>query len=246
MQAKREPMSVVRFGLMVLMFLIGGAGLYMGIQTWGTEPSLSWTLPLKDEVIAIDAGHGGVDPGAVSASGLVEKDITLAIAEKLRDLLQQAGAQVVMTREVDRDLAPAELKGYSKRKNADLHERVQLIQREQAGLLISLHGNAVPESKWSGALTIYDSKFPESKLVAANIQESLRENLNMSRSIVETDNVYILKRAELPGALVELGFLSNPEEAQRLTQRSYQEKLAMSIYLGLLKYYEQQKRVVVY
>ena len=81
-----------------------------------------WTLPLSGKTIAIDAGHGGVDGGAVSKQGVIEKDLNLAIALYLRDYLQQAGAIVVMTREGDYDLATGDAKAYSKRKTEDLIE----------------------------------------------------------------------------------------------------------------------------
>ncbi|MGZ4162525.1 MAG: N-acetylmuramoyl-L-alanine amidase, partial [Tumebacillaceae bacterium] len=103
---KRSRTPVWRFAVVVVFFLVGITGLYVGINNMMTEPSsLSWTLPLQGQVIAIDAGHGGVDPGAVSSDGILEKDVTLQVAMQLRDLLQQAGAHVLMIREDDRDLA---------------------------------------------------------------------------------------------------------------------------------------------
>src|SRR5690606_31164889 len=83
-----------------------------------------WTLPLSGKTIVIDAGHGGVDGGAVSKQGLIEKDLNLAIALQLRDYLQQSGAVVVLTREGDYDLADDGVRSYSKRKTADLLQRV--------------------------------------------------------------------------------------------------------------------------
>ena len=234
---KRKAMPVWRFGVVAVFFLIGALGLYMGIGHWESEPSLSWTLPLKDEVIAIDAGHGGVDPGAVSDAGILEKEITLDVAYKLRDLLQQAGAHVVIIRSEDRDLAQESTKGYSRRKTEDLKMRAETVRNAQADLMISLHCNAVPSSKWTGAQTLYNGEHPESKVLAQSIQEALRDNLGMSRSITERNDIYLLKRSETVGALVELGFLSNPREAQQLTDEKHQQALAMSVYQGIIKYY---------
>ncbi|MDF2724865.1 MAG: N-acetylmuramoyl-L-alanine amidase, partial [Paenibacillus sp.] len=93
-----------------------------------------WTMPLSGKVIALDAGHGGVDGGASSKEGVIEKDVSLDVALYLRDYLQQAGAVVVMTRESDRDLAEESTKGYSKRKTEDLLNRVELIQRYKANM----------------------------------------------------------------------------------------------------------------
>lgn len=237
---KRSPIPVWRFAVMVLFFLVGITGLYIGVINMMTEPSsLSWTLPLQGQVIALDAGHGGVDPGAVSADGTLEKTVTLQVADDLRDLLQQAGAQVIMTREEDRDLASADTKGYSRRKTEDLKERATQVRESNAGILITLHCNALPQTQWSGAQTFYNDKREESKRLATEIQTALRETLNMTRTVKKQNEMYLLKRAEKPAALVELGFLSNPEESQLLTQKDHQQKLALAVYKGILAYYEQ-------
>lgn len=114
-----------------------------------------WSLPLSGKIIAIDAGHGGPDGGAVSKNGLIEKDINLSVSLYLRDYLQQAGAIVVMTREGDYDLAGEATKGYSKRKTEDLKQRVRSIEEEGADLFISVHMNSVPSNRWSGAQTFF-------------------------------------------------------------------------------------------
>jgi len=235
-------MSVARFTVLVLFFIIAGWGLYTGIDQWSSEPSLAWALPLRDKVIVIDAGHGGIDPGAVSDSGILEKEITLPVAKRLRDYLQQAGARVIMLREDDRDLAREETRGYSRRKNEDLKERARIVREANASLLLSVHCNAVESSRWSGAQTLYNGTRPESKKLAASIQDSMREQLGVSRSIVERNDLYLLRYARTPGAMVELGFLSHPEEAEKLAQARYQELLVLSIYKGVLGYYADMER----
>jgi N-acetylmuramoyl-L-alanine amidase len=238
---KRSRTPVWRFAIMVLFFLVGITGLYVGVNNMMTEPSsLSWTLPLQGQVVALDAGHGGVDPGAVSRDGTLEKAVTLQVADLLRDLLQQAGAQVVMTREDDRDLASEQTKGYSRRKSEDLKERATLVRESNAGIFISLHCNALPSSQWSGAQTFYNDQKDESKVLATEIQTALRETLNMTRTVKRQNDLYLLKRADKPAALVELGFLSNPEEAKLLTQKDHQQKLALAVYKGILSYYAQK------
>jgi N-acetylmuramoyl-L-alanine amidase len=235
----RKEMPVWRFGVLIVFLLIGSLGLYWGIGKWLTEPILSWTLPLKGQVIVIDAGHGGVDPGAVSDTGVLEKDVNLKVALKLRDLLQQAGAQVVLVREEDRDLARTETKGYTRRKVEDLKERVELLNELRPTVFLSLHCNAVESERQSGAQTFYNGTLPESKLLASSIQEGLRETLEMGRVVKERGDIFILKRAEVPGALVEMGFLSNPEEAKKLTDERHQSALALAIYKGVLSYFAQ-------
>lgn len=207
-----------------------------------TETWSAWSMPLSGKVIAVDAGHGGPDGGAISKDGVNEKDINLAIALYLRDYLQQAGAIVVMTREEDKDLASPETKGYSKRKTEDLKERVNIVNRAQAELLLSIHLNSIPSPRWSGAQTFYNPDKPGSDVLAAHIQAELKRNLqNTDRVSKENDSFYPLKAISVPGALVEVGFLSNPEEAQLMASESYQKKVAAAIYQGVLKYCSGEK-----
>lgn len=119
------------------------------------KTSNTWSLPLAGKVIALDAGHGGPDGGAVSRQGVIEKDVNLAITLYLRDYLQQAGALVIMTREGDYDLAAESTKGYSKRKTEDLKQRVRMIEDSKADLFISMHLNSIPSNRWRGAQTFF-------------------------------------------------------------------------------------------
>lgn len=201
-----------------------------------------WTMPLSGKVIAVDAGHGGPDGGASSKEGVTEKDINLAIALHLRDYLQEAGAIVVLTREEDKDLASPDTKGLSKRKTEDLLQRAKVVNQAQADLVISIHLNSIPSPKWRGAQTFYNSEKPGANVLAAHIQSELRRNLeNTDRVAKENDTFYPLKAVSIPGALVEVGFLSNPEEARLMTMESYQKKVASAIYQGVLKYCSGEK-----
>lgn len=194
-------------------------------------------LPLSGYIIAIDAGHGGADGGAVSADGVVEKDITLELALKVRDYLQQAGALVIMTRDGDYDLASEDTKGYSKRKVEDLKKRVQLINQSDAEILVSIHLNSIPSSKWSGSQSFYTIGSEEGKLLATKIQEQLINITGNTNRVPLPDNrVYLLKKVTIPAVIVEVGFLSNPEETKLMQEEDYQRKLAHAIYLGITQY----------
>ena len=196
-----------------------------------------WTLPLSGKVIAIDPGHGGVDGGAVSRDGVIEKHINLIIALHLRDYLQQAGAIVVMTREEDKDLASSETKGLSRRKTEDLINRVKLINGKHADMLVSIHLNSLPSSGSHGAQVFYYPSHEDNKVLATFIQDELRKNLENTKRLANIVNtVYLLKAVKAPSTLVEIGFLSNPEEAKLLTKEDYQKKVAAAIYRGILKY----------
>lgn len=219
------------FGFLLLIYLI-----QMPIQqpdtTWA-----SWSLPLSGKVIVLDPGHGGPDGGAVGKDQTVEKDIALDVSKKLQRYLQQAGALVYMTRETDRDLAAEDTQGLSRRKSEDIRNRLQFIESKDADFFLSIHLNALPSERWRGAQTFYYPSLAENAHLARMIQAEIRRNLeNTDREALQINGVYLLKHAEIPGALVEIGFLSNVEERELLKQSEYQEKMAASIYHGVLRY----------
>ncbi|WP_163539083.1 N-acetylmuramoyl-L-alanine amidase CwlD [Gracilibacillus sp. YIM 98692] len=197
----------------------------------------SWSLPLAGKTVVIDPGHGGVDGGAVGDDNTLEKDITLAVSNMLRDYLQQAGAVVYLTREGDYDLAEEDTQGYSKRKVEDIHQRVAFIKEKEADLFVSVHLNALPNKKWKGAQTFYFPGKEKNELLATSIQDEIIRNLeNTNRKALPLHQIFLLKYAETTGALVEIGFLSNSEERGLLKTRRYQQKMAASIYEGILHY----------
>ncbi|MFS0883522.1 N-acetylmuramoyl-L-alanine amidase CwlD [Metabacillus niabensis] len=201
----------------------------------------SWNLPLTGKVIYLDPGHGGPDGGAVGST-LQEKDVALSISLKLRDYLQEQGALVLMTREEDVDLADKDTSGYSRRKVEDLKKRVEIINESEAELFLSIHLNAIPSAKWSGAQTFYHGKFVENENVAKFIQDELRRNLENTERVAKPINgIYLLNKVEKPGALVEVGFLSNPLEEKMLSTEEYQEEVAASIYNGILRYFSNEE-----
>lgn len=202
-----------------------------------------WSAPLARKIIAIDAGHGGPDGGTVGREGLIEKDINLTIALLLRDYLQQSGAIVVMTRESDHDLARSNTKGYARRKAEDLKNRVLYIEEKKADVVISLHMNSVPSSRWSGAQTFYTHRHPDNAQLAKWIQSEIRYNLNNTDRVAKlTDRkLYLMDHLLIPSVLVESGFLSNPEESRMLASEEYQRKLAASIYKGILRFIAGEK-----
>lgn len=219
------------FGLILLIYLIRYP-LQPLNSMWKT-----WSLPLTGKRIVLDAGHGGPDGGAEGRDGTKEKDITLQVVKYLRDYLQQAGALVYLTRETDEDLADSDIKGLSRRKSQDIRRRLDIIHDKKADFFLTIHLNAMASSKWRGAQTFYYPKFAESAHLARMIQSEIIYNLqNTSREALTINNVYLLKEAEVPGALVEIGFLSNEEERELLKQEEYQLQMANSIYEGILRY----------
>ncbi len=190
----------------------------------------------KDVVIVIDAGHGGADPGAVSVNGIaVEKELNLAIAQKLQGYLQEAGYTVVMTRTADEDLA-GEADG--SRKQTDMKERIRVMKEAEGDLMISIHQNSFPEGKYWGPQVFFQKHSEKAAALALLVQSEMNaftapENTRQAKS---NDSYYILKNAPLAAVLVECGFLSNEGESQRLTDENYQKKVAWGIYSGIEKY----------
>ncbi|HJA39904.1 MAG TPA: N-acetylmuramoyl-L-alanine amidase CwlD [Firmicutes bacterium] len=203
--------------------------LFLGHKDQLKESIQSWGFPLIHTTVVLDPGHGGPDGGAIRGD-LMEKDMTLAISLKVRDYLSEQGVMVVMTRETDRDLAAKGTEGLSKRKTEDLHKRLEIINGSQADLFVSIHLNALNETQYRGAQTFYNMQNKESEQFAKQMQASFQKNLaNTEREARPIQNVYLIKNAKVPGALAEVGFLSNESERALLADPSYQEKIALSI-----------------
>jgi N-acetylmuramoyl-L-alanine amidase len=183
-------------------------------------------------VIGVDPGHGGYDPGVIKGD-LKEKDIVLAIGLFLRKYLQQGGAWVVMTRDRDVDFLEA-VAGPKKR--LDMQNRLRIIEEAGVDLLISIHTNGMNSSLWRGAQVFYQQGSEEGKLLAGAIQDELRRVAKNTDRQVKGGDFFILREASMNGALVEVGFLSNPEEAALLATPEYQKKIAWAIYLGIISY----------
>lgn len=236
--SKRAKIIAFTVGLVILFFILQ-YDYFKTKESWS-----SWSLPLSGQIILLDPGHGGPDGGA-GEEGAIEKDIALSVSKKLRDYLQEQGALVIMTREEDKDLAEDGTRGYSRRKTEDLKKRLAMINESEANFFVSIHLNSIPSQKWSGAQTFYAPQLKENAKAAKFIQDELRINLeNTDRKAKPLSSVYILKNAQKPGVLVEVGFLSNPTEKQLLKTEEYQEKVAASIYKGMLRYFSNENELI--
>jgi len=218
--------------------------LFISIGFLSRNTIAAFSMPVRNTVVVIDAGHGGRDPGASGKSGVVEKEINLKIAFKLRRLIEQAGGTAIMIREDDTGLYTEGGNRRETRKREDLKNRHALINSCGADILISIHLNSFPESKYYGAQTFYQEGDEKSKKLAELIQaEAIRVlNRGNDRKAKSIDSIYILKNNQMPGALVECGFLSNPEEERLLQDDHYQEKIAWSIFTGIVRFMESEKQ----
>jgi N-acetylmuramoyl-L-alanine amidase len=230
--SKRKA-QIIGVGVGILAFILIIQNQLTSNDSWN-----SWNLPLSGEIIILDPGHGGIDGGASYRGEVFERDIALNIALKVKDYLQEQGALVLLTREDYNDLADSGTKGVRNRKVEDLKKRVKFINNSDASSFVTIHLNAIPSERWRGAQTFYYGSFEENKRLATFVQTEIKRNLeNTNRSAKPISGIYLLKKAQIPGALVEVGFLSNTHERNLLTTESYQEKMAASIYKGILRYY---------
>ena len=183
----------------------------------------------KDQVvIVVDPGHGGEDPGKVGTNDVLEKDLNLQIAKKVKKLLEEAGIKIVMTRTNDK---------VPDAKKEDLNQRVQLINETKPKLALCIHQNSYPDAAIKGAQVFYHTITPEAEDVASMVQEELRTvDPTNTRQIKENDTYYMLKNCQVPTIIVECGFLTNPDEAAKLTQEEYQDQIAQAICEGVVKW----------
>lgn len=198
-------------------------------------------MPVTNKTIVLDAGHGGIDPGALTKDkDTTEKDVNLAITLKIRELLEASGALVILTREDDSSLyQEASNKTIRQKYNENLKNRKKIIEESDADMFVSIHLNAFEQSKYYGAQTFYPEGKEESVQLSKYIQEELKRVIDKTnnREIKPRDDIYLLKENKIPSVLIECGFLSNEKEAKLLVNEKYQEKIAWSIYVGIQKYF---------
>jgi N-acetylmuramoyl-L-alanine amidase len=185
--------------------------------------------------VVIDVGHGGIDSGKVSAEGILEKDVNLAIAKKLKSLLEQEDVQVTLTRDSDRGLYE---ESDSNKKVADLQNRCSLIEKIQPDCTVSIHQNSYSSPSVSGAQVFYFAQSAQGEALAKQIQASLVQRVDPEnhRQARANDSYYMLKRTASPTVIVECGFLSNPDEAALLVTEDYQNRLVWAIHMGVMEY----------
>ena len=201
----------------------------------GAEKIREILLSSKDKIIIVDAGHGGKDPGKVGIHNELEKDINLSIAMKLKDRLLEQGFSVIMTRTKDEGL-------YSEydrnKKMADLRKRVEIVNSSDALCMVSIHQNSFTSSRERGSQVFYYSTSDLSEGLAKCVQNSLKEKINKDNKREEKSNgsYYLLKKTYKPAVIVECGFLSNGEEATKLSDEKYQGEIARAICEGIINW----------
>lgn len=191
------------------------------VANWLVSPAVKG---MKGKVIVIDPGHGGSDPGAVGKNKTQEKVINLQTANELKALLVKAGAKVIMTRTSNTS------------RKLELSERVAISHKNQADVFISIHYNAGGPTA-TGIDTFYDTTYGNEAELAKCIQTEVIKQTGMKSRGVKTAGFYVVKKNEMPSVLVELGFISNPQEEKLISSKAYQQKAAKGIFNGLNKYF---------
>lgn len=187
----------------------------------------------ENEIVIIDAGHGGKDPGKIGVNDVLEKDLNLQIAKKVKENLEKQKVTVIMTREDD----TAE-----DGKMADMKKRVALINEEKPAIAVSIHQNSYSQADIKGAQVFYYEHSEVGKNAALMMQEELKQiDSENTREAKGNDTYYLLKKTEVPTIIVECGFLSNAQEAEKLTDETYQNELANAICDGIIKWLKQRR-----
>ncbi len=214
---------------------------------WFFSKDVSVTVPasadagenVNKKVIVLDAGHGGIDGGCVSVNGVAEKGINLSIVQTLRDCFDILGFDVVCTREDDRSIHDSGVEGIGKQKLSDMKNRLDIINRYDDALVLSVHQNQFVDERYSGAQMFYAKDSDDSRRLAECMKKqivSLLQPNNERETKPVGKEIYLIHNAKSPSVLVECGFLSNHDEAKLLESADYQKKVAFTILTGAQEY----------
>lgn len=227
--------NIIAFVPFYLLVAIG----FIGIVNWFSSAATTavQTQPVyRNHTLIIDAGHGGIDGGATSCTGVLESTLNLQIAVRLNDLMQLLGYDTVMIRTTDTSIH-TDGNTIAAQKLSDLKERVRIVNETENAVLISIHQNTFSDSQYGGAQVFYAGTQGSGEL-AKVLQDSIKSTLNpgSNRTSKKASGVYLMEHIERPGVLIECGFLSNPEEEAKLRSAAYQQTLCCVIAASVSSY----------
>ena len=203
----------------------------MSAESFAAEQSL--------KTVVVDAGHGGIDPGAVSAEGIFEKDINLSVSECLSDFLNAFGYNVIMTRSDDNLIGNLDNDSVRDAKRSDIKKRLEISEQAENSILLSIHQNKFSNPKYSGTQVFYSSNNPLSNSLACCIQSDVSRLLqpqNDRQIKAVGKEIYLLFHSQKPAVMVECCFISNADELSDLLSAEYQKKLCFCILNGVLDF----------
>ncbi len=191
---------------------------------------------VSKRTVVIDPGHGGIDPGKIGVNDAKEKEINLQIALRLKECLEKEDVAVVMTRETDDGLYSA---GAKNKKREDMERRCAIIREAEPDVAVSIHQNSYHQGGESGCQVFYYQESKEGEQLAVSIQEEMAAQLKPARKreAKPNDSYYMLRHTAAPAVIVECGFLSNWNEAQKLCTEEYQRQVAQAVADGILHYF---------
>ena len=222
----------IRKSLSVILFYTLIVSIFLTATYWGSTATsaIAQMIPVERGItVIIDAGHGGVDGGATSCTGKLESAFNLEIALRLNDLMHLLGIHTEMIRTTDVSVY-TQGETIAAQKVSDLKERVRMVNESENALLLSIHQNTFPDSKYGGAQVFYGPE-GESAQLAEALQNAFRSTVNpgSNRRSKKADGVYLMEHIDTTGVLIECGFLSNAEEEAKLRSADYQKKLCCVI-----------------
>ena len=234
---RRKTVRIHPAPLLAVLVLLAAAAAGIFFRPRGAD-ALS-ILHAGEPTLVIDAGHGGIDGGAVGSSGVLEKTVNLAVAQRAQALFRFLGARTVMPREEDTLVGYREGRPIRENKNADLHGRITLLGEIEDPILLSIHQNQFEQEKYYGAQVFFGTTDKRSEALAKAMQEALRAGLDPENGRVATPagkNIYLLYHAKCPAVIVECGFLSNAREDALLNTPDYQKQIVAAMAAGYYTY----------
>lgn len=190
-------------------------------------------------VVILDPGHGGMDGGCVAVNGVPEKGINLTIATEVCDILSSLGYQVVMTRDRDISIHDSGIEGVGNQKKSDMDNRLAIINSYEKAVAVSIHQNQFTDPRFCGAQMFYSNSDPLSARFAQIMQEKFVANIqpeNTRETKQVGDELFLLYYSNCPMIMSECGFLSNPEESEKLQNEQYQKQVAFTIAMGIVDF----------
>ena len=225
----------IRFGVFIVLLAAAIAVCRKagdGLVEWiDSDRAVSAAVQRNENLVVVDPGHGGLDPGKVGVNGAEEKDINLKIALNTKSYLEKENVEVFMTRTSDERLSDTQV--------GDLKERVRLMNEKNPVLAVSIHQNSYQDESVRGAQVFYYTDSAQSERAAELIQAAFREaDPGNTKKAKGNSTYYILKKTEVPVVIAECGFLSNREEAVKLADEEYQQEMAEAAAKGVMRYLE--------
>ncbi|MBP3761015.1 MAG: N-acetylmuramoyl-L-alanine amidase [Ruminococcus sp.] len=193
---------------------------------------------LKDYV-QVDPPHGGIDGGCTSADGVPEKGINLSILLRLRDLLEISGYTVEVTRDSDRSIHDEGIEGIANQKSSDMDNRLEIFNKNKNCICLSIHQNQFTDPVYHGAQMFYSASNRNNERLARSLQSSFVNLLqpdNTREIKLCGKELFLCYYSKNPTVMAECGFMSNPEEASLLNTEEYQEKIALTLFSGLIDF----------